>query len=209
MTDNNVQQNSQLQSLVEMISQGTGDYKSHIENIIQFGEDALDALLNAKPTHIENQRHFRDSIQDLQGAFLRVAEVNLSKAAEIFREELQNPKDDSSNRIVFLASVFSELYHDDLLPIFAKGIKHRIKWVRWLCCESLYKSKSPKALPVLSIALTDRAELVKICAIEAMGDLGTSEYLPKLVKLSKSKNKKVRHNAEKAISLIKEREQTQ
>lgn len=206
MVDNKIQNNNQLLSLVEMISQGTGDYQNNIESIKKFGEEALDAILNAKPTHKKNQRDIRDSLQDLGGAFLEVAKVNFSRATKIFEEELHCPKDESNNRIIFLADIFSELYHDDLLPILATGIKHKNKWVRWECCKSLQKSRSPKALPILSSALTDRAELVKFAAIKAMGDFGTSEYLPKLMKLLKSKDKSVRNNAEKAISLIKERE---
>jgi hypothetical protein len=206
MSNDEKQKKKELLSLISSISEGTGDIQKNIEAIKTFGEMSLVEILNADLTHIPDSRDIRDSLHDIKCAFTEVAQVHLEAATELFKRELLSSNEGTNNKLIMLAGVFEDLYHDELLPVLELGIKHNSKWVRLRCCESLRKSKAPKALPLLSVALKDRVLHVKHCAIEAMGEFGTPEQIPNLIELQKSKDRSLKGKANRAIAQIESRE---
>jgi HEAT repeat protein len=190
--------------LIDNISKGLGDFQKNIDSLKSHGEKAIIALLNAKATHIPGNRDGRDSVTDILTAISEISKDHKEFVLNLFSEEL-NKSNEQQKYISSLAWTLSAIDSKQVVPLLIKGLKHENKWIRWACCESLLRIKDVNSISGLITALGDRSSLVKSTAIEALSEFGTSEVIPHLEKLSRSKNKEISENARKAIESINRR----
>lgn len=190
--------------LIDNISRGVGDFQKNIDSLKRHGKKAIIALLNTKATHIPGNRDGRDSVTDILTAISEISKDHKEFVLNLFSEELDKPNE-QQKYISSLAWTLSAIDSKQAVPLLIKGLKHGNKWIRWMCCESLLRIKDVNSISGLITALGDRSGLVKSTAIEALSEFGTSEVIPHLEKLSRSKNTEISENARKAIESINKR----
>ena len=203
----------QMRQLIETIymwGDCTPEGHAAIKQLAQFGEPAVEALLDAfkhpPPTPKDRDgRDFHALLGSVFGAFARTVPdklIDLMETGRLTKYEVYWALGGAKGR--------------RSLDVLIAGLKDKCKFARWMAAHSLVERRSRRAVPALIEALRDRDGLVRTTVVSAMQSnqmYRRPEALPLLQRIVDSKFIQRRSpglwkNAQEVIELI-EKEQGQ